>query len=648
MARIYSRGEKPHDVFGLNAGPNKLSTFHYLKIGRIVEIDYEKYKFKVNWVTGTGSPDWIPISFPYVGPGSCMGSMPEIGSLVLCGYINAGISGKGSPYALSYIPVSLQTALEHNSVKKYPDQISSEEDNLLFYKFRKLQKGDVIMSSLWGGEIFVNRDVQLKDGFRDSILMRSSDQSIIMTSLNSFVFNNGVSLSSGSVIRNKISIFDAEGNRIPNQLAREISLPDGRDNIHLVPFGERVEENSMFYTEYRIDVEDISPGVLETNDINSQTILSDKDPIVSFVLGNYVGSVDTNNRYGKILHPVLFSSSIDYDGQFNMTECVQNKGVDEVEKIGLAYAVHLLKNDSFMGFDKEGHFYLNMNASTSANPMGAGRSMSILGTGNLKEVWGQSADDGNSWDYATKGGIKWNIGQHNVRSKNRSIDIRTSSGIKIEVRNNDDEGYAKQELLYGNQRISVGGNESLEVYGNSDSTYTGSIHEQILGAASYDYHTNKTETCTEVYTQTVVKEMQGNFGLKKEKILKGQELTIAVGNKTETLLKGSKKTTLIAGNIEETIVAGNRKVNIVAGKYTVSVKAGNIEIGTLTGQAKVNGNLGVVLQSLVKADIKALKVKLGSLPIKGGVVVGLGGIPSHFDYVTGIPLKGSSTVSASI
>jgi len=127
MARIYSRGEKPHDVFGLNAGPNKLSTYHYLKIGRIVEIDYEKYKFKVNWITGTGSPDWIPISFPYVGPGSCMGSMPEIGSLVLCGYINAGISGKGSPYALSYIPVSLQTALEHNAVKKLPDQISSEE-----------------------------------------------------------------------------------------------------------------------------------------------------------------------------------------------------------------------------------------------------------------------------------------------------------------------------------------------------------------------------------------------------------------------------------------------------------------------------------------------------------------------------------------
>jgi hypothetical protein len=146
----------------------------------------------------------------------------------------------------------------------------------------------------------------------------------------------------------------------------------------------------------------------------------------------------------------------------------------------------------------------------------------------------------------------------------------------------------------------------------------------------------------------VVKEMQGNFGLRKEKVLKGQELTIALGNKTETLLKGSKKTTLIAGNVEETIVAGSRKTNILAGQYNVNVKAGNVDIGTLAGQAKLSGKIGVTLQSLVKADVKALKVKLGSLPLKGGVVVGIGGIPSHFDYVTGIPLKGSSTVSASI
>ena len=644
-SRIYNQGQKPADVFSQYAGPYKYNRFFYLRIGRVVDINYEQYKYKVEWVDEGGSPAWIPVSFSSAGPSSCIGTFPEIGSLVLCKYMNEG-TGKGTPYGLSFLPVSLQAALEHNVIKHLPDQIPTEDDNLIHMKFRKLQKGDIIMSSLWGGELFVNRDIELKDEFRDKILIRSSDQSIIMTSLNSFMFNNGVSLSSGSVIRNKITIFDENGNRIPNQLAREISLPDGRDVIHLVPFGNRIEENSMYYTEYRIDVDDISPGVLETNDINSQTALSTKDPIVSLVLGNYVG-VD-KNRYGKILHPVLFSSSIDYDGQFNMIECVQNKGVDEVEKIGMAYAVHLLKNDSFMGFDKEGHFYLNMNASTSANPMGAGRSMSVLGTGNLKEVWGQSADDGNSWDYATKGGIKWNVGQHNARAKNRSIDIRTSSGIKIEVRNNDDEGYAKQELLYGNQRISVGGNESIEVYGNSDSTYTGSIHEQILGAASYDYHTNKTETCTEVYTQTVVKEMQGNFGLQKEKILKGQELTIAVGNKTETLLKGSKKTTLIAGNIEETIVAGNRKVNIVAGKYTVSVKAGNIEIGTLTGQAKVNGNLGVVLQSLVKADIKALKVNIGSVPLRGGVLTGLPGIPNAFCHVTGLPFSGSNTVKASI
>jgi hypothetical protein len=648
MSQIFNKGQKPHDVFSQNAGPYKFNRYFYLRVGRVVEIDYEKYKFKVEWVTGGGSPGWIPISFPYVGPGSCIGTMPEIGSLAVCGYLDEG-TGKGTPFCLSFVPVGLQQALEHNAVKQLPDQISTEEDNLFYFKFRKLQKGDLIMTSLWGGEIFVNRDIELKDGLRDTILMRSSDQSIITTSLNNFIFSNGVSINSGSIIRNKMPIFDANGVRIPNQLAREVSLPDGRDNIYIVPYGDRVEENAMFYTEYRIDVDDLVPGELDTNDINSQTVLSNKDPIVSLVLGNYVGSVDTSNRYGKVLRPVLFSSPSDYNGQFSMIECVQNKGVDEVGKIGLAYAVHLLKNDSFMGFDKEGHFFLNMSASTSANPMGAGRSMSMLGVGNLKEIWGQSADDGNSWDLSTKGGVKWSIGQHNAKNKNRSIDIRTSSGIKVEVRNNDEEGFAKQELLYGNQKISVGGDETIEVQGQSDLIIHGLRHEQIFGAASYDYHASKSENCAEIYTQTVVKEMQGNFGKRKEKVLQGQELTIVAGDDVESITTyGNKKTTLTAGNIEDNIIAGNRKVNIVAGNYTIGITAGNIEISTSAGQAKVSGSLKAILQSLVEADVSALKVSLGSVPVKGGVVTGLPVAPSDFCKVTGIPYRGSSTVQSSL
>lgn len=662
MNRIFHKGEKPHDIFNHNTGVHKFNKYFYLRIGRIVEIDYDKYKYKVEWITGSGSPAWIQMSFPYVGPGSCLGGMPEYGALVLCHYQDEG-NGKGTPHALAFLPVSIQAGLEHNALKQFPDSIPTEEDNLFFVKFRKLQKGDMIMSSLWGGEIFVNRDVEIKDGQRDHILIRSSDQSIIATSLNNFIFSNGVAIKAGPVIRNKVNIFDTQGNRIPNQLAREAILPDGRQNIYIVPYGGPIQENSQFFTEYRIEAAELGNGTLESNDINSQTSLSNRNSIVALSMGNYVGSVDTKNNYGKILRPVLFSSINDSEGHFNLTECVQNKGMDEVSKLGMAYAVHLLKNDALIAMDKEGHFYLNLNASSSANPLGAGRSMSIRGSGNLKEIWGQAAEDGNSWDLSTKGGIVWDIGKNNAVGLEKSIDIKTSSSVSLDVRgsstfDNDTDleaatgspvtGFSRVENILGNQKVTIGGSEKTQVNGASLLQVDGLRQESITGAASYSYEKDKTENCLGVYTQVVIKEMQGRFGKRKETVLLGQTLEIMTGDMVETIKTfGSKKTTLTLGNIEETIIAGNKKINIVAGNYSLSIVAGNIDIKTIAGQLKMTSTLGATISGGVSTKVNGLTVSLGTLPIKGGVVTGFPGIPSHFDYVTGLPLVGSLTVKAS-
>lgn len=664
MSRIYGKGEQPSNLFNQQYGPHKFNRYFYAQVGRIIDIDYDRYRMKVEWMDGGGSPDWFPISFPYIGPASQMGAMPEIGAFAICTYIKESETGKGTPLsAAAFLPVSLQGALEHNSVKILPDSLPTEDDNLLFLKFRKLIKGDMIMSSMYGGEVFVNKDVEIKDGLHDCILLRSSDQSIIMTSLNHFVFANGVAINAGPIIRNKMQgLFDSKGNRNPGLLAHELSLPDGRDNIYIVPNGKSIQEGSLFYSEYRIDVDEITDASLDVNDINQQSVLSNRDPIVSLVMGNYVGNDDVSNNLGKILRPQLFTSASDLEGYFNMVECQQNKGIDEVAKLGLAYAVHLLKTNGFMGFDKEGHFYLNMGSSSSANPTGAGRSMSILGQGNLKEIWGSSADTGNSWDLSTKGGVSWDIGKHNGKKSSRSIDIKASSGIYLEAQSNDilpspepmypgsntvASGYGYRASITGNKKVEVSGSETLQVSGESSLVVNGLRYEEIRGSASYSYQTDKSENCLGVYTQVVVKEMQGRFGKRKETVNFGQELTVLTGDIKETIQTfGNKKTWLTKGNIEETIVAGDRKVNIIAGNYKVSVAAGGIDIKAL-GSAKLTGLKGVTLTGL-KTDIKSATVSLGAVPVKGGVVTGLPGIPSTLCYVTGIPPKGSMTVKASV
>jgi hypothetical protein len=661
MGRIYARGEKPHSIFSDRNGPNKDKRYFNLKVGRIVDIDYERYRFKMEWVTGMGSPEWVPMSFPYVGPGSCIGAMPELGSLAICGFLieEGGLNPR--PMCLGFLPVALQTALEGNVVKLLPDSLPNDQENLVFMRFRKLQKGDLVMASLYGGEVFVNRNVELRDGTRDTILIRSSDQSIISTSLNNFIFANGASVSAGQIIRNKIPIFDANGVRIPDQLAREFSLPDGRDNIYLIPFGTRIEENAMFYSEYRVDVDDLVNGSLETNDINNQSGLTNKDPIVSLIMGNYVGANETDNRYGKILRPILFNSPADSEGQFNLVECVQNKGIDEVANLGLAYAVHLLKKDSFFGFDKEGHLYLNLNASSTANPLGAGRSMSLLSTGNLKEVWGRAAEDDNSWDLSASGGVKWNIGQHNDQGNNRSIDIRTASSTYLEINGSEvgandpdfnvspsvpesNTKYSRQEFISGNQKVAIGGTEKKSVVGNSVIVVNGMRKEIIGGAGSYEYQTDKSENCMGVYSQVVIKEMQGRFGKRKETVLLGQELTVMTGDMVESIkVFGSKKTTLTSGSIVETILNGYKKINIALGGYILQVGVGNINLTAATGTVNVTGTAGVTIKSL-KTDINSATVNIGAIPVRGGVVTSL----THIDYVTGLPLRGSMTVKASV
>jgi hypothetical protein len=644
MARIYGKGEKPAAVFEQYAGANKFNRYFFLRIGRVVEVDYEKYRFKIEWVTGGGSPAWIPISFPYVGPASCIGTVPEIGALGIFGYMNEG-TGTGTPACLAWVPVSLQAAIDHKAIKLMPDTLPTDEENIVFLKFRKLQKGDVIMSSLWGGQIFVNSDIEIKDSMRDTFQIRSSDQSIIMTSLNNFQFSDGVAMCAGQVIRNKIPIFDADGNRIINALSREVTGPDGRNTIYMVPLGAPIDENSQFYSEFRIDAAELADGVLDTNDINSQSALVSRDPIVTLAMGNYVGALESSSRYGKILRPTLFSNTADQDGQFNLVECTQTNGMDQVNKLGLAYAIHLLKNDSFMGFDKEGHFYLNMGSSTSANPSGSGRSMSVLAQGSLKEVFGADTIEGNSWNLSTRGGIKWNIGSHTASNRSRSIDIIASSSVRLEVRKSDDEGFARQEFIMGNQKVTIGGADDKSVAGNSSLTVNGLRKEVIRGSGTYEYHSDKSENVMGVYTQVVIKEMQGRFGKRKETVLQGQQLEIIAGDNKDTIKTlGNKKTMLTAGNIDEMIIKGNRKTTIVAGKYLVTVLKGKVQMTSLAGTIDLLGLKGVNITSPKKVTVMSKKVSLG-LGV-GSVVTGLMGLPSHFDYCTGAPLKGCSTVKA--
>jgi hypothetical protein len=125
--------------------------------------------------------------------------------------------------------------------------------------------------------------------------------------------------------------------------------------------------------------------------------------------------------------------------------------------------------------------------------------------------------------------------------------------------------------------------------------------------------------------------------------------TITTGDRETNVITGNIKENITAGNSTEAIVTGNKKIQITTGDYKVDITAGNIEVKTKAGAVKIdsttqsveiNGLLSVTLKSGTKIEHLAPMVNLGNSPVRGAVITGMP-LPSHLDYVTGLPLIGS-------
>ncbi len=638
--RIYRKGERAHHVHDRHMGANKYNQYFYVRSGRIDHVDPDKYQLTITWLD-KGERDKIPISHPYIGPAGIIGAFPERGAIGIFAFFDEG-EGKGSPLCVGYLPSGLATGLDFNDIQVYPDSLPTSDVNEIFFKFRKLTEGDMIISSPLFATMFLNNNVEIHDAAQDSIFIREGDQSIISTSLNNFVFGDGASVSLGPAIRNALLIYDENGEKIDNN-GSLLSLPDGKDQIYIVPGGADIGYDTEYYAEYRVDADEFGTGKLDTNDINSSSD-SLRRPVVSFALGNYIGSDITNRQqYGEILKARLFRSANDKVGEFALEKAVSRNGIDEPSILGLNYALHFKNSKSFMGVDKEGHYNIRL-AASKINPLGAGRSMSILGEGNLKEVWGSSAVDLNSWDLSTSGGVMWDLGAHGESHKGRSFELKTSRGLYIESNGTDDDGYAKREEIAGPALTTIMA-ESTTYTGSNTLEIDGLKTENVTGSSNETVQTDKSLNVTGIYTESVIKEKQCKFGMRKTTITSGNdELEVTKGDITESITSfGKKSTSLFSGNIEQSVTTGNVETDVSIGDYKVNVSTGSIEMATSAGTVDISGT-NVSVEAQILATIDAKLIKLGG-SLVGGVVSGLPGKVTHNDYVTGPPLKGSLKVS---
>jgi hypothetical protein len=244
----------------------------------------------------------------------------------------------------------------------------------------------------------------------------------------------------------------------------------------------------------------------------------------------------------------------------------------------------------------------------------------------------------------TKGGIKWLIGNHNDNSNSRSIDIKTSKGICIEIGGNDDSGYAKTEVIKGNVSESLMGNKEITC---KDLTMKiNGLKNESIGTSAYEsVGADKSVNVFQNYKEVVVKEKSANLGSRKTTITSGSdELTVIGGNISEAITTfGNKTTSVSTGYIEQKAGLGLASTKLTVASYDVKVKAGAINIKTSAGMVTVSGST-VSIKGGLLVNIDAPIVRVGKGAPLGGALTGLPGIPSAFDPIVGTPFLGSRKV----
>jgi hypothetical protein len=660
--RQIALGEKPT----LSAISQDYTTF---VAGSVMSVDEEKLCVSVKLRGNLGVLQNVSISQPFAGNSSFILGVPEVGSLVL-----VGMQGNNDSFILTYLP-NYTHGLENRNIKKLPDNVITSDPNESFFRVKKLNRGEVALGSSGGMELFLGDYFSLDDRFGNKFLLRSDENSLLSTACNNSVFSSGVWTNSGIIKRN--SIDPSIISDLPNIV--RVPLLNGRYGYSMKPGGSDPNVDPYF-TEYLLEVEDKGYAQPPQNDMNGDSNRTIRRPIAIFSMGNFVGNNPSTGSYGRMLKPMLFHDVDDITGDFSLDPALGS----EIDTYGIAMSWFKPERTNaeigaFYGVDKEGHFFHYLPAAT-AGGLGKGRSMSILARGSKKEVWGNDTRYATSWDMTTTGGIVWRVGTHNERDgsphSNRSIDTRTSSSVfymygsqvvpevkdfdksDIEVTNLRD--YFKIEKIGGRERHEVSSTRETILKGSDKLRIEGARTEQIIGANTTSVGSNMNIVVGDAFTEKVTKEKQETYGNRKTTITSGSsELTIKSLNgniKEEIEIAGSRTVKIKLGDIKETIVTGSRTFKTTAGNYKVQTTTGNIQLTTKAGKLSFQTKVGKAeIKSTTGIDIKTnpvanVNIQGGSIKLKGKTAVMSGVITSktHLDYITGAPLKGSSSVKATI
>lgn len=652
---------------------SKQPLYDQVYVGTVVYVHPETQSMDVELHDSKGVAPDVELTMPCQGPSCFMGVMPERNSTVVM-LLDLSTSNKKRFYPIAYFPPDPTGGRKYRVVERMTGEesdTSTDLGRLMVSKHRMMGEGDALIASKGGSEIYLDTGVEVHDGFGNEFRIRQGDGSVLATSRNNYMFTNGVWRGAGLIQRNSLEIVGSD-----DLEAQKVTLSDGRVATYVG--GQYIKKDSSgkvqydeVFTEYRLDVEDSVLPHMPVNDINSEGNYTLRNtPKVSFVLGNMVGNNPyETGTYGKFLAPRFIEGNDLKRARFSMAPLSRTGDDNQLKTKGMAWALQF-GSVSFLGSDKEGTVHRYMGA--GRGEVNRGWSLTTVAEGGRRESWGADGESNLSWSAVMMGGLSWKLGKRssafggwgiNVRSSGRTFlshgdatvsdtDLKELFGSAAISQSEQVRRYAKIEKVYGASREEIYGDSELKVTGNYLWSVSGKFRYRIQGNFGESIFGDRSisSTGTIALNSTEIKTTSGS---RTEKFVKGDDdKTILLGDSLTTIAVGSVKnkigvgdlSTLVgAGSHKTTLTAGSFNMTIVAGNASVSTKLGNVELTTAVGVAKVAGT-NVSITGQVAASLVAPKVSIGMAPTNSGVITML----SHKDYVTGLPLIPSVTVTAAL
>ena len=191
MGRLLSESDlESVDNLRIKSGDRKRVS---MRIGKITEIDLEENLVTLEWIyPQRGGVGNVHLTSPYVGFNSGIRFVPELNSIVAVGF------SEDVPVLLTYYTPSVYS----NMLMGIKNRLGATTN------IRRLNPGEVSITSVDRAEIYIHDKIELTDKFADKIIIDPSDNSINLDSIQLYIKNEAGTLTMGVVKRDGEIITD--------------------------------------------------------------------------------------------------------------------------------------------------------------------------------------------------------------------------------------------------------------------------------------------------------------------------------------------------------------------------------------------------------------------------------------------------------